>query len=120
MALLTSCHVLNKVLMKNKEKTPYKDWIGRKLSLSYLRTWGCLAKVNVSINKKRKLGPKIVNCVFLVYAHYSIAYRFLVIKLEVPDVRIDTFLESRGVTFLRIFFYEKFVWHVKFTCKCDI
>jgi hypothetical protein len=89
--LLTSCHVLNKVPMKNKEKTPYKEWIGRKPSLSYLRTWGCLTKVNVSINKKRKLGPKIVDYVFLVYAHYSIAYRFLVIKLEVPDVQLIHF-----------------------------
>jgi hypothetical protein len=63
-ALLTSCHVLNRVPMKNKEKTPYKEWIGRKPSLSYLRTWGCLAKGNVTINKKRKLGPKIVDCPF--------------------------------------------------------
>jgi hypothetical protein len=52
---LTSCHVLNRVLMENKEKTPYEEWIGIKPSLSYLRTWGCLSKDNVSINKKRKL-----------------------------------------------------------------
>ena len=58
-ALLTSCHVLNRVPMKNKEKTPYEEWIGRKPSLSYLRTWGCLAKVNVPINKKHKLGLKL-------------------------------------------------------------
>ena len=37
---------------------------------------GLLAKVNVPINKKRKLGPKTVDCVFLGYAHHSIAYRF--------------------------------------------
>jgi hypothetical protein len=54
-ALLNSFHVLNRVLMKNNEKTPYEEWIGRKPSLSYLYTWGCLDKVNVSINKKRKL-----------------------------------------------------------------
>jgi hypothetical protein len=77
--------------MKNKEKTPYEEWIGRKPSLSYLRTWGCLAKFNVPINKKCKLGPKTVHCVFLGYAHHSIAYRFLVIKLEVLDVHVDTF-----------------------------
>jgi hypothetical protein len=56
--LLTSCHVLNRVSMKNKEKTPYEELIGRKSSISYLRTWGCLIKVNVPINKKCKLGPK--------------------------------------------------------------
>jgi hypothetical protein len=43
----------------------------------------------VSINKKHKLGPKIVDYVFLGYAHYRIAYRFLVIKSEVPDVNVD-------------------------------
>jgi hypothetical protein len=58
-ALLTSCHILNRVFMKNNEKTPYEELIGRKPSLSYLRTWGCLAKVNVPINKKRKLSPKM-------------------------------------------------------------
>jgi hypothetical protein len=103
-ALLTSCHVLNRVPMKNKEKTPYEEWIGRKPLLSYMCTWGCLAKVNVPINKKRKLGPKTVDHVFLGHAHHSVAYRFLVIKSEVPDVHVDTFLESHDVTFLRIFF----------------
>jgi hypothetical protein len=93
--------------MKNKEKTPYKEWIGRERSLSYLRTRGCLAKVNVSINKKRKLGPKTVDCVFLGYAHHSIAYRFLVIKSDIPDVHVDTFLESCGVTFFENIFPMK-------------
>ncbi|WVZ50226.1 hypothetical protein U9M48_001500 [Paspalum notatum var. saurae] len=45
---------------RNKDKTPYEEWIERKPSLSYIRTWGCLAKVNVPINKKRKLGPKTI------------------------------------------------------------
>jgi hypothetical protein len=106
-ALLTSCHVLNRVRMKSKEKTPYEEWIGRKYSLSYLRTWGCLAKVNVPINKNRKLAPKTVNCFFLGYAHHSTVYRFLVIKSEMPDVHIDTFLESRDVTFFENIFPTK-------------
>jgi hypothetical protein len=93
--------------MKSKEKTPYEEWIGRKPSLSYLRTWGCLAKVNVPINKKRKLAPKTVDYVFLGYAHHSTAYRFLVIKSEIPDVHIDTFLESRDVTFFENIFHMK-------------
>jgi hypothetical protein len=61
----------------------------------------------VPINKKCKLGPKIVDCVFLGYAHHSIAYRFLVIKLEVPDVHVDTFSESRDVTFFENIFPMK-------------
>jgi hypothetical protein len=72
-----------------------------------------LAKVNVPINKKRKLGLKTMDCVFLGYSHHSTAYRFLVIKSEIYDVHIDTFLESRDVPFFEnIFPYEKFVWHV--------
>jgi hypothetical protein len=106
-ALLTSCHVLNRVPMKSKEKTPYEEWIGRKPSLSYLRTWGYLTKVNVPINKKHKLGPKTVDCVFLGYAHHSTIYRFLVIKSEIHDVHIDTFLESRDVTFFENIFLIK-------------
>jgi hypothetical protein len=37
-ALMTLCHVLNRVHMKSKKKTPYEEWIRRKPSLSYLRT----------------------------------------------------------------------------------
>jgi hypothetical protein len=106
-ALLTSCHVLNRVPVKNKEKTPYEEWIGRKSLLSYLCRWGCLAKVNVPINKKHKLGPKTMDCVFLGYAHHSIAYIFLVIKSEVPDMHVDTFLESRDVTLFENIFHMK-------------
>jgi transposase InsO family protein len=71
-AVLTSCHVLSRIPMGKEEKTPYEKWVGRKPSLSYLRTWGCMAKVNVPINKRRKLSPRTVYCVFLGYASYSI------------------------------------------------
>jgi hypothetical protein len=52
----------------------------------------CAHGVVWPINKKCKLGPKTVDCVFLGYAHHSIAYIFLVIKSEVSDVHVDTFL----------------------------
>jgi hypothetical protein len=52
----------------------------------------------VSINKKPKLGPKTMYCIFLGYTHHSIAYMILVIKSEVHDVYVDTFLESHDVT----------------------
>ena len=54
-AILTACHILNRVPTKNKEITPFEEWEKkRSLNLSYLRTWGCLANVNVPINKKAK------------------------------------------------------------------
>jgi hypothetical protein len=54
----TACHVPNRVRMKNKEVTPFEEWEKKRLTLSYLHTWGCLAKVSVPITKKHKLGPR--------------------------------------------------------------
>ena len=66
-----------------------------------------MAKVNVPISKKRKLGPKTVDCIFLGYAHHSIAYRFLVVKYEVPDMHVDIFFESRDAIFFENIFPMK-------------
>jgi hypothetical protein len=48
-----------------------------------------------------------VDCVFLGYAHHSIAYRFLVVKFEVPDMHVDTFFESHDATFFENIFSMK-------------
>jgi hypothetical protein len=61
----------------------------------------------VPINKKRKFGHKTMDCISLGYVHHSIAYRFLVIKLEVPDVYVDTFLEFHDATFFEDIFSTK-------------
>jgi hypothetical protein len=117
-AILTASHVLNRIPNKSKETTPYEIWVGRKPSFSYLRTWGCLAKVNVPITKKRKLGPKTVDCVFLGYAHNSIAYRFLVVKSKVYDMHVDTFFESRDAAFFKnIFPIKDMCSNVKFSTE---
>jgi hypothetical protein len=94
------CHVLNKIPTKHKEVTPFEEWERKKLNLLYLRTWGCLAKVNVPIAKKRKLGPNIVDCVFLGYAIHSVGYRFLIVNSGVPDMHVGTILESRDATLI--------------------
>ena len=96
---MTICHVLNRVPTKNKEITPFEEWEKKRLNFSYMRTWGCLAKVNVPIYKMRKLGPKTVDCVFLCYAIHSMGYRFLIINSRVPDVNVGTIMESRDATF---------------------
>ena len=98
-AILTANHVLNRVPTKNKEITPFEEWEKKRLNISYLRVWGCLAKVNVPINKKRKLGPKTVDCVFLGYAIHSVGYRFLIINSSAPDMAVGTVMESRDATF---------------------
>jgi hypothetical protein len=51
----------------------------------------------VSINKKRKLEPKTVDCIF-------IGYRFLIIKSRVPDMHVATIMDSRDATFFEDIF----------------
>jgi transposase InsO family protein len=57
-AILTACHVLNRVSTKNKEITPFEKWEKKRLKLSYLRTWGCLAKVNLQYPRSKSLDQK--------------------------------------------------------------
>ena len=70
------------------------------MKLSYLRTWGCLAKVNIPIPKQQKLGQKTVDCVLLGYAFHNIGYRFFIIKSEVSDMHVGTIMESNDATFI--------------------
>ena len=51
------------------------------------------------IKKKRKLGPKTVDCVFLGYAIHSMGYRFLIINSSIPEMAVDTIMKSRDATF---------------------
>ena len=104
-ATLIACHVLNCVPTMNKEITPFEQWKKKRPTLSYLCTWGCLTTVNVPITKKRKIGPKTVDCVFLDYTIYSVGYIFLIVKSRVPDMHVGTIMESKDATFfLKIFF----------------
>ena len=56
------------------------------------------------INKKHKLGPKTINCVFLGYAIHSVGYRFLIINSGVPDMLVGTIMESRDAIFFKVNF----------------
>jgi hypothetical protein len=89
---------LNRVPTKNKEITPFEEWFKKKVNLSYLCTWGCLAMVNAPINKKCKLGPKTIDCIFLGYAMNNVGYR-LIVKSGVSDMEVGTIFESKDGTF---------------------
>jgi hypothetical protein len=60
-----------------------------------------------------------VDCVFLGYASCSIAYRFLVVKSEVPDVYVDNIMESRDATFFEHIFPMKDI-HSNFRYSSEI
>ncbi|KAL2235247.1 UNVERIFIED_CONTAM: Retrovirus-related Pol polyprotein from transposon TNT 1-94 [Sesamum indicum] len=99
-AFNTACHILNRVPLKHNTSTPSELWKGRKPSLKYFRVWGCLAKVLIPKHKRKKLGPKTVNAVFLGYVETSYALRFLVIKSEILGIEVNTIVEFRDAVFL--------------------
>ncbi|GJR99358.1 zinc finger, CCHC-type containing protein [Tanacetum coccineum] len=70
-ALLTACYILNRVPSKRSIKTPYELWNQRTPKLDYLRIWGCRAIVRLPESKKRKLGDKGIECIFLGYAQIT-------------------------------------------------
>ena len=57
--------------------------------------------------KRVKIGPKTIDCVFIGYAHNSSAFRFLVHKSDIPDIHVNTFIESREATFFENVFPYK-------------
>ena len=44
-ALETATYILNMIPSKSVPKTPMEMWTSRKLNLSHIRIWGCLAYV---------------------------------------------------------------------------
>ena len=74
----------------------------RSPNLKYLKVWGCLGKVMLSYPKKRKIGSKTSNFMFIGYASNSIAYRFLVLKSDVLEY--NTIIETKNTEFFLTYF----------------
>ncbi|KAL0290549.1 UNVERIFIED_CONTAM: Retrovirus-related Pol polyprotein from transposon RE1 [Sesamum angustifolium] len=68
---------------------------------------GVPSKVLVPEHKRKKLGPKTVDAVFLGYVETSYALRFLVIKSEIPGIEVNTIVEFRDAVFLEDVFPMK-------------
>ena len=54
-AILSTCHLQNRIWHKRIGKAPYELWKCYPPNLKYLKVWGCLAKVMIPDNKKRKI-----------------------------------------------------------------
>jgi len=63
-AILSACHIQNRIPYKKTGISPYEIWKGHAPNLNYLKVWGCLAKV-LPEPKRKKLGPKIFDCMFI-------------------------------------------------------
>ncbi|GKA23536.1 zinc finger, CCHC-type containing protein [Tanacetum coccineum] len=97
-AMLTACYLLNRVPNKRNKTTPYELWYKKRPNLSYLRVWGCRAVVRLSDPKRKTLGEKGIDCIFVGYAEHSKAYRFYVIEPN-ESVSINSIIESRDAIF---------------------
>ena len=61
----------------------------------------------VPIPKRIKIGPKTIDCIFIGYAINSSVYRFLVHKFDIPDIHVNTIIESRNASFFENIFPSK-------------
>ncbi|GJX32828.1 retrotransposon protein, putative, ty1-copia subclass [Tanacetum coccineum] len=76
-ALVSAAYILNMVLTKKVDKTPYKVWHGQAPKLSYLKVWGCEALVKRDIlTKPDKLEPRSIKCIFVGYPKETMGYSF--------------------------------------------
>lgn len=107
-ANLTACYILNRVPNKRNKIIPYELWKQRKSNLNYLKVWGCSAIMKVSEPKRKKLGERGIECVFLGYAENSKTYRFLVIELNY-SYSVNTLIESIDAIFQEDIFNSIFL-----------
>nr|KAJ0218484.1 hypothetical protein LSAT_V11C300108620 [Lactuca sativa] len=97
-AMLTTCYILNITPNKRSKNTPCELWCKKVPNLSYLKVWGCRAVVRLTEPKRKTLGERGVDYIFIGYAEHSKAYRFYV--LESNDVvSVNTVIESRDALF---------------------
>nr|GEU90331.1 Gag-Pol polyprotein [Tanacetum cinerariifolium] len=73
-ALESAICILNMVLTKKVEKTPYELWHGKFLNLSYFKDFGYEALVKH--DTPNKLEPRSVKCIFVEYPKEKMGYFF--------------------------------------------
>ncbi|KAI3730082.1 hypothetical protein L6452_18758 [Arctium lappa] len=96
--MLTACYLLNRVPNKRNKITPYELWFKKRPNLNYIRVWGCRAVVRLPEPKRKTLGEKGIDCIFVGYAEHSKAYRFYVIEPN-DSIAIHTVIKSRDALF---------------------
>ncbi|GKD18677.1 zinc finger, CCHC-type containing protein, partial [Tanacetum coccineum] len=73
--MLTACNFLNRVPNKMNKTIPYEHWYKKRPNLSFLQVWGCRAVVRLLDSKRKTLGEKGIDCIFIGYVEHSKAYR---------------------------------------------
>jgi len=103
-ALLSAYFILNRVPQRDSDITPYERWKRRTPNIQFFKVWGCLAKVSISKLKKRIVGIKTVDAIFIGYALDNNVNRFLVVNSEISEISNNIIIEDRDAVFLRTSF----------------
>nr|GEZ00363.1 zinc finger, CCHC-type [Tanacetum cinerariifolium] len=104
-AMLMACCLLNRVPNKRNKTTPYELWYKKRPNLLFLLVWGCRAVVRLPDPKRKTLGEKGIDYIFVGYAEHFKAYRFYVIKPN-DSVSINSIIELRDAIFDENRFYS--------------
>ncbi|GJU08385.1 zinc finger, CCHC-type containing protein [Tanacetum coccineum] len=97
-AMLTACYLLNRVPNKRNKTTPYELWYNKRPNLAFLRVWGCRAVVRLPDPKRKTLGEKDIDCIYVGYDEHSKTYMFYVIEPN-DFVSINSIIESKDSIF---------------------
>ena len=60
--------------------------------------------VTITTPKKMKIGSKMMDCVFIGYAHNINVYRFLVYESKNPNIHKNTIMEFKNTFFFEHIF----------------
>lgn len=95
-AISTASYLINRTPCKGLTRTtPEEVWTKTKPNLSHLRTFGCMAMIQIPKQKRRKFSPKSKKCVFIGYCENTKAYRFYdQIQKKVVVSRDIVFIEN--------------------------
>lgn len=99
-AILTACHILNRVPTKTNKETSFDLWYPKKKkpNSSYFKVWGCRAIVRVPKNNRQKLDERGQKCIFIGYAQHNKTYRFYIIEQN-DYLSIYSIIESSNAIF---------------------
>ncbi|GJU07406.1 retrotransposon protein, putative, ty1-copia subclass [Tanacetum coccineum] len=96
-ALKFAARILNMVLTKKVNKTPYEMWHGKVLNLSYLKVWGCEALVKRDM--PNKIESRSIKCIFVGYPKKTMGYCFYYpLENKVFVARYVEFFETSLIT----------------------
>nr|GEZ95505.1 retrotransposon protein, putative, Ty1-copia subclass [Tanacetum cinerariifolium] len=96
-ALESAICILNMVLTKKVDKTPYELWYGKVPNLSYLNVWRC--EVLVKRDMLDRIQQRSVKCIFIGYPKETMGYYFYFPpKNKIVVTRYAEFFEKNLIT----------------------